>query len=367
MRKPGLIIALLALSAAIGCGGGSNNPSSTAPILFIYVVGQDSQSIFGFSQSSSNTITPITVTANTTLRPSAALVHPSKNFFYVANFGSNNVTKYSRDPTTGFLTPLGSVPPTPVGTGPIAMGSDAKGQFLFVLNQGSGSISVLSVDSTRGLLTEIGGSPFATQMNPVSLAVSQSSGFLYVANGTLHTVSAFSIASNGALTELAGSPFDIGAGGNAAWVAVDPKGRFVYVADSANSNIVGFSIQSGGTLAPLSGSPFSAGGTQPSGIAIDANGSFLYVANQGSNSVSGFTINSGSGALTAMSGSPFASGGTQTSFVLVDASNKFLFSANTGAQNVGVSSIDANSGVPTQLSSPAFPLATRPSWLTTTK
>src|SRR5579864_4217258 len=246
MRKLGLIIALFALSAANGCGG--SNSSSSPPVLFIYVVGQNSQSIFGFQQDTTNTVTPITVSATTTLRPSAALVHASKNFFYVANFGSNDVTKYSRDPNTGFLTPLGSIPPTPVGAGPIALGSDAKGQFLYVLNQGSGSISAFSIDTTRGLLTELAGSPFATSANPVAFALSPSSNFLYVANGTQHNISAFAIASNGTLSAVAGSPFDTGAGTNISWVTVDPKGRFVYGADFANSMIVGFSLQSSGAL-----------------------------------------------------------------------------------------------------------------------
>ena len=304
------------------------------------------------------------------MRPLAIVVHPSKNFVYVANFGSNDVTKYTRNSTTGIITPLGSVPPTPVGTGPIALATDSKGQFLYVLNQGasstpnSGSISAFSIDTVRGLLTELSGSPFATQTTPTSLAVSQSSGFLYVANGTQGSVSAFAIGSDGTLSQLTGSPFSTGAGTNVSWVTVDPKGRFVYAADFANSTIVGFSIQSNGVLSPLGGSPFGAGGTQPSGLSIDATGAFLYVANQGSNSISALSI-AGSGSLTPIAGSPFPSGGAQTAYVTVDSTNKFVYDTNPGSNNIGASSIDANTGALTQLSGAPFSVGTDAVWIAT--
>jgi 6-phosphogluconolactonase len=366
---------LFTLVCIAGCGGGLGTlfkPSPTPTTnLFIYVVGQNGQNIFGFSQDSANTITVLSEpTTGTTLRPAAVLVHPSKNFLYVANFGSNNVTKYSRDTTTGLLTPLGSLPPTPVGNGPIALATDSKGQFLYVLNQTSGSISAFSVDTTRGLLTELAGSPFATLANPTAISVSQSSGFLYVSNGTGASVSGFAIAANGTLSPVSGSPFSAGfsASPNVSWVAVDPKGRFVYAADSANNTIAGFSINSStGALSPLAGSPFPCGGVHPTGLAMDSNGSFLYVANQASNAVTAFTIGSSSGALTAIPGSPFPSGGAQTTFVTVDPSNKFVYDTNQGSNNVGVSSFDANTGVLTQLSTSPFKVGVTPSWVAISK
>ncbi|HLJ28487.1 MAG TPA: beta-propeller fold lactonase family protein [Candidatus Angelobacter sp.] len=372
MKAIRFAVLLLPLLATAGCGsygGGATNSSSSAPVLFIYVVGQNSQSIFGFKQDSTNAITTLTIpTTGTTLQPKAVLVHPSKNFAYVANFGSNNVTKYSRNLTTGQLTPLGSVPPTPVGTGPIALATDSKGQFLYVLNQGSvsvpASISAFSIDANRGLLTELAGSPFATQPNPVAFAVSQSSGFLYVANGTQHNVSGFAIGADGTLSAVAGSPFDTGAGTNASWVAVDPKGRFVYAADFANNAIVGFAIQSGGVLSAVSGSPFPCGGIQPTGLSIDATGAFLYVANQGSNSISGLGIAS-SGSLSIVSGSPFPSGGAQTTYVTVDATNKFVYDTNSGGNNVGASSINLTTGALTQLTGSPIAVGTVPAWIAT--
>jgi 6-phosphogluconolactonase len=368
-------ILFLPLFVAAGCGPGVG-PSLTkqatpTPSLFIYVVGQTSQNIFSFAQSSANTfIATAPAVTGTTLRPAAVLVHPSKNFVYVANFGSNDVTKYSRDTTTGILTPLGSTAPDPVGNGPIAVATDAKGQFLYVLNQGSGSapgsISAFSIDTNRGLLTPLAGSPFATLANPTAMAISPSSNFLYVANGTQHKISAFAIASDGTLSAVAGSPFDTGGGTNISWVVVDPKGRFVYGADFANSTIVGFSLQSNGTLTGLSGSPFNAGGTQPAGLAMDSNGAFVFVANQGSNSVSVLAVAS-SGSLSAVSGSPFPSGGAQTTFVTVDPTNQFIYDANLGSNNIGASSLNATTGALTQLSGSPIAISDSPSWIAVSK
>jgi YVTN family beta-propeller protein len=41
--------------------------------------------------------------------PTSVAVHPSGKFVYVTNFGSNTVSMYSIDATTGALTLIGTV------------------------------------------------------------------------------------------------------------------------------------------------------------------------------------------------------------------------------------------------------------------
>jgi 6-phosphogluconolactonase len=367
MKINGLAMLLL-LPALAGCGGGLQPLTSTnasVPVLFFYVVGQDAQSVFGFQQNSGEAISSTNPSsAGTTLQPASVVVHPSGNFLYVANFGSNDVTSYSRNVTTGVVTPLGTVPPVATGTGPIAMATDSAGQFLFVLNQAptqpEGSISVFSINTTRGLLTEIAGSPFPVGATPSAFAVSQSSSFIYVANGPASSISAFTFNSSGAISPVAGSPFaSTGAAiPNLNTVAIDPKGRFVYATDSANNAVAGFAIQPSGALTLLSGSPFTLDASNPLGLTIDATGSFLYVGDTQINlfssgttgTVSALTISS-SGSLAFILGSPFltANGTTASGFVTIDPTNSFLYNSNPNNSSITASSINATTGALTQI------------------
>jgi 6-phosphogluconolactonase len=369
-----------------GCLGSSS--SSTAPTLaFAYLVGQGDNGIRAFAEKTTGDLESLPVPSFATLpRPVAITLHPSKNFLYVPNLTSNTVSGFNIDHVTGVLTPIGTaLPPTPacvspaVCSNPIGVGINSGGQFLFLLNQGStspavpASISVFSIDPARGLLTPVAGSPFAfaslAAPNPQFLAVSPTAGFLYVSNGASGNISAFSIGTNGVLTEFADSPFSLGAGATAAGLAIDPKGQFLYAADSANNKIVSFSI-AGGALSAAAGSPFSAG-TKPVAVAVDSTSSFLYSANQGSNDVSAFKITSG--ALTQLAGSPYAveptgSVGTpQPSFLTVDVSNTFLYVANSGSSSVSAFGIKSSDGTLGLIKDSPFGQAVEPLWIVTTQ
>jgi 6-phosphogluconolactonase len=367
-----------------GCLGSSS--SSTAPTLaFAYLVGQGDNGIRAFAEKSTGDLQSLPVSSfSTTPRPVSIALHPSRNFLYVPNLTSNTVSGFNIDHATGVLTPIGTaLPPTPacvspaVCSNPIAAGINSGGQFLFLLNQGStspavpASISAFSVDPARGLLTPVSGSPFAfaslVAPNPQFLAVSPTAGFLYVSNGASGSISAFSIGTNGVLTELGGSPFSLGAGATAAGLAIDAKGQFLYAADSANNKVVSFSI-AGGALG--AGSSFSTG-TKPVAVAVDSTSSFLYSANQGSNDVSAFKITSG--ALTQVAGSPYAVqptgsiGTPQPSFLTVDVSNTFLYVANTGSSSISAFGIKSSDGTLGLITNSPFIQAVAPLWMVTTQ
>jgi 6-phosphogluconolactonase len=370
-----------------GCLGSSR--SSVPPTLaFTYVVGHGDNGIRGFDETSVGDLVPLAVSSFATAAlPVSMALHPSKNFLYVPNLTSNTVSGFNIDHTSGLLTPIGTaLPPTPacvapaVCANPLGVAINSGGQFLFVLNQGSASpaiaasISVFSIDPTRGLLTPVAGSPFAfaslAAPNPQFMIASPTAGFLYVSNGASSTISAFSIGSGGALTEVSGSPFSVGAGATSAGLAIDTKGQFLYAADSANNKIASFSISSGGTLGAVAGSPFAAG-TKPVAVAVDSTSTFVYSANQGSNDVSAFK--STAGALTQSAGSPFAveptgSVGTpQPSFLTVDGSNTFLYVADFGSSSISAFSIKASDGTLGLITNSPFVQSIAPLWIVITK
>jgi hypothetical protein len=97
------------------------------------------------------------------------------------------------------------------------------------------------------------------------VAVDPTGKFAYVINFNDNNVSAYSIAANGALTPVPGSPF---AAGNSPFsVAVDPTGKFAYVTNAFDDNVSTYSIAANGALTPVSGSPFAAGNS-PFSVAI---------------------------------------------------------------------------------------------------
>jgi DNA-binding beta-propeller fold protein YncE len=101
--------------------------------------------------------------------------------------------------------------------------------FAYVANSGSDNVSAYTINATTGALSEVAGSPFAAEIGPESISVHPSGKFAYVANfGSANvsgSVSAYTIdASTGTLSEIAGSPF--AAGTLPVSITVDPSGRF---------------------------------------------------------------------------------------------------------------------------------------------
>ena len=71
---------------------------------------------------------------------------------------------------------------------------DPRGAFLYVMNTGSNNISVFSIDSGTGRSTQVAGSPFGIGAPPLNMLLSPSGNFLYVSlasqpNGLIATYS----------------------------------------------------------------------------------------------------------------------------------------------------------------------------------
>ena len=164
---------------------------------------------------------------------------------------------------------------SPVSGSPFATGGNGGGgffaanrittavvkNFLYTGNSGSNNVSAFSVDPVTGVLTSVPGSPFATGgvagSFGMSLTATPDDKFLVAANAASMTISVFSVAANGALSPVAGSPFSTGASGQLVSAKVTSDGKFLAV--SSASNILMFNISATGALTPVSGSPTPAG------------------------------------------------------------------------------------------------------------
>jgi 6-phosphogluconolactonase (cycloisomerase 2 family) len=133
--------------------------------------------------------------------------------------------------------------------------------------------------------------------------------FVYVSNG--RSISAFSVAADGTLNEVDGSPFATGGVGGGGWavfdqIVISPSGKFLYVANSSSGNVSGFSINpTDGRLTPIPGSPFMIAphpqrvspSFSPRSLAVSRDERFLFVAEDVGAGISSFRI-AGNGALT---------------------------------------------------------------------
>jgi 6-phosphogluconolactonase (cycloisomerase 2 family) len=370
----GLLASALALLLVIaaGCGGSNIHVGGGRVGPFLFMVGQASNSLFSFQGSTAGSLSPIT-SAATGQAPSAVALEvfdTSEQNLYVTNAASNNLSVFGVGPTSGMVTPSGIT--IAVGTNPIAVGLRGpsgtliSGQVdrgdLYVLNQGSSSISAFRIADTAGHMIPIPGSPFATQPNPQAMAVvtggtspTNIATYVYVANGSLGTISGFKANADGSLTEVPGSPF--AAGTNITALTSPAGGVFLLASDAGSNAVLGFKItQDTGAITPLAGSPFAAG-TQP-GAMMFAFNEFVYVANQGSNNISGYKLDFPNNTLTALPGSPFPAGTTPVSLSTV--LNTQLYVANRGSSDISGFTIDGTTGALTPMAGSPFHMPTAP-------
>ena len=238
------------------------------------------------------------------------------NFFYVANAEGNfSAYRVSGIGGSAAATELeGS--PVPAGSGPVAIATADQPGLLYVANSQSNNISGYSVDPVTGTPTPLPGSPYPAGIGPTAILVAPAPGpdpfgprLVIVANKISKNVSVFSVAADGSLSPVPGSPFPAGGSPSSlatATTILPPK--FAYVTIPESNEVAGYTIDgSSGALAPVPGSPYPVG-TSPSAVAMAEGANFVYVVNAGSNTLAVFSLDPQTGTLTPVSGSPFPVG-----------------------------------------------------------
>lgn len=195
-------------------------------------------------------------------------------FLYVNNDAAANAVSAFRIKANGMLEEIAGSPFATGGAGSeggyfaannIAIARQKK--LLFASNTNDDTISVFAINATTGELAPVGapvasGGDMSGSYPSGSLAVDGDEKFLFVGNDGDNTISVFSIAAGGALTPVAGSPFDIGASG-VDGITLNTKGKGLYIAAPISNQIVVMNVADDGALTPIAGSPFDylAGGS----------------------------------------------------------------------------------------------------------
>ncbi len=306
----------------------------------------------------------------------------------VSTQGNADMDTFSLDLVNGHVAQIFNSNGPPTNGQPTAVVLDPAGTFAYVMIAQSSAV----VDSATGIEAfpvasdgKLGSGTTTTLkggVTPVAMVIDSAGKFLFVADSTPPAVSVLAIGSNGALTEVSGSPFALtttpgqpsrGAIPSPSALAVTPtvypsafalcSGNVapttenLYVTDSTNYVVRNYLVSSTGTLTEVL--PESATGSVPSGVTVDPCNRFVYVSNsQPDNTVSAYTIcrvvslpscPKADFSLLPVSGSPFAAGNSPGP-LLMDAYAGFLYVVDRGQNAISSFRVSTTTGSLTVLS-----------------
>jgi hypothetical protein len=267
---------------------------------------------------------------------------------YAQSFVYTNNDVPEGNTITGFVVgangSLAGIPGSPFATGGLGVGGGffaanrigtcVVGNLLYASNGGSGDVSGFSINPSTGVLTAIPGSPFpvagGSTFNGISLGCMPDGQFLIAAHGDANLITVFSIASNGALTPIAGSPFSTTSSPDG--IKISPNNKLLAVAEPGINAVEVFSIGSDGSLTSVPGSPFPGRiieddpGAAIAGVDIDCASNRLFAGRASSfNAVVDVFSIAPSGALTPIAGSPFIGGSPNSNVVVLSPDDRLLF------------------------------------------
>jgi len=351
-RNLALCLATMLLSACGGGGGGGSSSAApgTTTVYSAYVANYGSNNISQYTiDATTGALTSKAVpTVTSGAGPTSVTVDPTGKYAYVANSSGVGISQYTIG-AGGGLVPL--TPPTaPAGSAPISIAIDPTGKYAYAANSQSSDVSQFTIGA-GGLLipmptpTVTPCSPLITSCAqgqwPISVTVDAKSQYVYVANLTSNSISQYNIGTSGALTPMNPATVATGASPVSIAVAGDSTGsKYVYVANNGSATVSEFSIGTGGAL--LNIGTIAAGNLSPPTslptaitVAGDSTGSkYVYVTNGAV--VSQYTINP-DGTLAAMTNPTIPAGITAQS-VTVDTTGKYVYVANLNGSFSGFSS-----------------------------
>jgi 6-phosphogluconolactonase len=232
---------------------------------------------------------------------------------YVANAGAggSNYTGFTLS-GGGRLRPLaGSTVALPDDAQPGDVLFNSTGRNLIGTRVGTSLIDSFSV-GRDGLLSAAAGSPFAAQgpgpFGSEFRPTDSSQLFVSNAHGPAGdgTVSAFSVAADGALSSIGASPFaDLQTA--PCWVEITHDGEFLFTVNTASGSISRYSIAPGGALTLLGSTPVgNRSGVGAVDARLSADGQTLYVDESSAATLGEFDVNGGQ--LTDIGSAPLPAG-----------------------------------------------------------
>jgi len=255
------------VSHGVVSSGGTTPVSVTEHRGLVYVAnaGAGGSNYTGFTLSGGGRLRPLagsTVALPDDAQPGDVLFNSTGTNLIGTRIGSSLIDSFSvgRD---GRLTAAAGSPFAAQGPGPF--GSEFRptdSSQLFVSNAhggaGNGTVSAFSV-AADGALSSIGASPFADQQTaPCWVEITHDGEFLFTVNTASDSISRYSIAPDGALTLLGSTQVGNQSGVGAVDARLSTDGRTLYVDESSVAAVGEFDVH-GGQLTALGSASLPAG------------------------------------------------------------------------------------------------------------
>jgi 6-phosphogluconolactonase (cycloisomerase 2 family) len=393
-RLIGYTAALCLLAFTVGCGG----VTSTGTLA--YISNSTGTGFTVFKVNTDGTLTKSTISPqNTPAAPKVLQFSADGKWAYFLDQAGANIFAYKRSGDGSLVTKIDSYPLSGAASSLVIA---PNSNFLYValpnsLIPSQGKLAVYSIDSATGILSQVGSSN-QVGYSFTELAMAPSGGLLFGLSPSQQAVVTFTLnASSGVALQVPG----ISVGDNPSYMILSKNGSYVYVLDHtatgvnnstgiASANIYGYNVASSGALTQMAGSPFNGNADAVTGIApanpvggVTSNDNrYLFVANQGTHNISVFKINSTSGELSEVLGStttvngiststasPYdcGAGCTTPSFAAVSTVNNALYVVDTPASKIFQYRVDQNTGhlrVQSPASVTAESSTSNPTWIT---
>ncbi len=137
-------------------------------------------------------------------------ITPNGQFVFIS-LGTGGVDILTFNSTSGTISLSQLLKPTSSNNADFGLSSDPNSKYLFVTETGVNSLRVFNINTTgASILTELSTSPVKTGLGPSQVLVTKDGSYVYVANRTDGTISGFTLAANGSLTTISGSPYATG-------------------------------------------------------------------------------------------------------------------------------------------------------------
>jgi 6-phosphogluconolactonase len=373
--KFGRIALASVVSLGLGFGVTACGPSNTIDFLYVTASKNSPQgqiSVYKVdSQAGALIQIPDSPYPSGGRNPVADVASANGKNLYVINHDDNTVVEFAIG-TDGKLYPQQTC--NMPGSYPTQLAVNKAGTFLYIVETfqpnfstnipGPGALVVFPINANGGLgatgslctpLANGTNAFFPLGNNPVAVNVLPSGNYVYAVNQSDATVSAFQIASSGALT-LVGT-YPVGVAPNA--IASDPTSKFLYITDGAANQMIGFLIQLNGTLIAMQ-TPFKTDNL-PDAVEVDPRGIYVYVANYNANDVSAYTIDRATGNATQISGSTTYAVDAGPLCVLIEpAEGRFVYTANFLGNTVSGLALNPSTGALSAVQNTPFKAAGQP-------
>jgi 6-phosphogluconolactonase len=267
---------------------------------------------------------------------------------------SKGIYGYRFQPATGELTPIGLVAET---VSPSWVTIHPNKRFLYAANESEGTLSAFSLDSKTGRLTFLNRVD-AGGRSPCHLVLEKTGKYLMVANYGNGSVASFPVKEDGSLGETSALVQHNGKsvgrrqqGPHAHAVVLSPDHRFLFVPDLGLDQVLAYRVDAqSGALAPAA-PPFTkiTEGSGPRHMAFHPNGRFAYVNSEMGSLVTALRYDPASGALKELQTTSTLpkdfTGTNNTAEAEVHPNGRFLYVSNRGHDTIAVFAIDASNGM----------------------